>query len=69
MTYMYNQWLSEKVKTTFPVNWSPMADDDNLVTVPLNHSKQEYQDIIHRLDSALAGQCTIPNDGLHVCTV
>uniref|UniRef100_A0A8B8B896 Poly [ADP-ribose] polymerase 14-like isoform X4 n=1 Tax=Crassostrea virginica TaxID=6565 RepID=A0A8B8B896_CRAVI len=59
----------EKVKTTFPVNWSPMADDDNLVTVPLNHSKQEYQDIIHRLDSALAGRCTIPSDGLHVYTV
>lgn len=53
--------ISEPSKTILPDHWSPMSADDNLITIPLNRSKQEYTNIVSKLKGELAGHLTVSN--------
>lgn len=56
-----SQKISEPSKTILPDHWSPMSADDNLITIPLNRSKQEYTNIVSKLKGELAGHFTVSN--------
>ncbi|XP_061179435.1 protein mono-ADP-ribosyltransferase PARP14-like [Saccostrea echinata] len=40
-----------KMTTALPSNWSPMSEEDNLITIPLSKNKQEYINVLSKLKS------------------